>query len=259
MRRREFLVLGGVVAGIPFTARAQRAPPAIAVLASGAADTASSRMQLSLLNAAMTELDLVAGRDYVLDVRWAGSDASRFDALAGELLASSPRAVVVSTNLAALAVQKQSRTVPIVGTGLNAPITTGLAASLARPGGSITGVATMAEDLQLKLLEMLRETLPAVRRVLAIANPTNPSTPAMLDVLTGRAARDGIAIDVAKVAAPGDLDGAFARLTQQPAGAVFVLTDSSLFGLAEPIVARAFALRLPVVGSFSQLTELEQN
>src|SRR6476661_276790 len=101
---------------------------------------------MSLLDAGMRELVLVQGRDYELDIRWAGSDASRFSSLAAELLANHPSAVVVSTNLAALAVQNLSRTVAIVGTGLNAPIATGLVASLARPGGNITGVATMAED-----------------------------------------------------------------------------------------------------------------
>src|SRR5258707_14047638 len=101
-------------------------------------------------------------------------------ALAAELLASHPRAFVVSTNTAAFAVQKLSQTVPIVGTGLNTPVAVGLVASLARPGGNITGVSTMAEDMQLKLLEMLRETLPDARRVLVIVNPSNSSHPVML-------------------------------------------------------------------------------
>jgi ABC-type uncharacterized transport system substrate-binding protein len=75
----------------------------------------------------------------------------------------------------ATAVQELSHTVPIVGSGLNAPVATGLAASLAHPGGNITGVATMAEDLQLKLFEMMRETLPGARRVMVMTNPTNAS------------------------------------------------------------------------------------
>lgn len=95
------------------------------------------------------------------------SDASRFSPLAAELLAFHPSAVVVSTILAATAVQKLSRTVPIVGTGLATPVATGLA----HPGGNITGVATMAEDLQLKLFEMMRETLPGVRMVWVMTNP----------------------------------------------------------------------------------------
>ena len=134
---------------------------------------------------------------------------------------------------------------------MNAPVATGLAASLAHPGGNITGVATMAEDLQLKLLEMLRATLPRMRRVLAITNPTNPSHPSMIEALAAQAARDGLAIDFAKISAPADLDAAFAEMSRRPADAVFVLTDNSLFALTVPIIARALEPRVPTVGSFS--------
>jgi putative ABC transport system substrate-binding protein len=250
MRRRDFiLALGGVSAAIPVMARAQKAVPVIAILGSGAADAPSSRLQMTQLDAGMREVGLVAGRDYVFEVRWAGSDARRFPELASELLSQNPRAVVVSTNLAALNVQKLSRTVPIVGTGLNAPVAAGFAASLARPGGNITGVATMAEDVQLKLLEMLRTTLPRAQRVMAITNPTNPSHPPMLDVLSTRAAIQGWAIEVVKVGAPADLDGAFAQMARESVGAVFVLTDNSLLGLAREIITRALEAHVPTVGS----------
>jgi putative ABC transport system substrate-binding protein len=251
VRRREFVAALGATVAWPLAARAQKAPPVIAILGSGAADAASSREQMSQLDIGMREIGLVAGRDYLFEARWAGSDASRFAALAAELLALDPRAVVVSTPLAALAVQKLSRTVPIVGTSMNAPVATGLAASLAHPGGNVTGVATMAEDLQLKLLQMLRATLPRMRRVLAITNPTNPSHPSMIEALAAQAARDGVAIDFAKVSAPADLDAAFEGMSRPPVDAVFVLTDNSLFALAGVIVARALVAHVPTVASFS--------
>lgn len=252
MKRREFITLLGTAAAMPLAARAQKGAPVIAILGSGAAEAASSKMQMSLLEAGMRDAGLVEGRDYVLDIRWAGSDASRLPELAVELLAKNPRAVVVSTNTAAFTVQKLSRTVPIVGTGLNSPVAVGLVASLARPGGNITGVSTMAEDVQLKLLEMLHETLPGARRVLAISNPTNPSNPAMLEILMAHAVTTGIVIDAVNVSAPADLETVFAELSQQPAKAVFVLTDNSLFGLAEPIIARALAAKVPTFGNFSE-------
>ena len=251
MRRREFITLVGAAAALPLAARAQTGVPVIAILGSGAAEAVSSKMQMSLLDAGMRDAGLIEGRDYVFDIRWAGSDASHISALAAELLAHNPRAFVVSTNTAAFAVQKLSRAVPIVGTGLNTPVAVGLVASLARPGGNITGVSTMAEDLQLKLLEMLRETLPGAQRILAIANPSNPSNPIMLEILTAQAAKAEIVIDAVNVTAPADLESVFAQLSQQPAKAVFVLTDNSLFGLAEPIIARALAARVPCFGNFS--------
>ena len=245
------MLLGTALAGVPFTARAQKAKPVIAFLASGAADADSSRVQMSLLDASMRELGLVQGQDYLLDVRWAGSDASRFSPLAAELLAGHPGAVVVSTNLAAIAVQKLSSTVPIVGTGLNAPVATGLVASLARPGGNITGVATMADDVLIKLFEFMRELLPRERRIAVMKNPTNPSNPLMLDQLMAHAAKNGLVIDAVSVGAPADLDSAFAEISRRPPGALLVLTDNSLFALADRIVTRALAQRVPTFGNFS--------
>jgi len=251
MKRREFVVALGGAFTWPFAARAQEAKPVIAVLGSGAADASSSILQISMLDAGLRELGLSEGQDYVLDGRWAGSDASRFPALAAELLANHPVAVVVSTNLAAIAVQNLSRTVAIVGTGLNAPVATGLAASLARPGGNITGVSTMAEDVLLKLFEFMRETLPDARRVMVMMNRTNPSNPLMLDLLKTHATKDALSVDAVSISAPADLDAAFAEMSRQPPGALFILTDNSLFALAEPIIARALAQRVPTFGNFS--------
>jgi putative ABC transport system substrate-binding protein len=252
MKRREFITLLATAAAVPWAARAQKGAPLVAVIGSGAAEAASSKMQMSLLDAGMRDAGLIEGRDYVFDIRWAESDASRLPEIAADLLAHHPRAVVVSTNTAAFAVQKLSRTIPIVGTGLNTPVAVGLVASLARPGGNVTGVSTMAEDVQLKLLEMLRETLPGAQRVLVISNPTNPSNPILLGILAAYAAKAGIVIDAVNVTAPADLETVFAQLSQQPAQALFVVTDNSLFGLAEPIIARALAAKVPCFGNFSE-------
>jgi putative ABC transport system substrate-binding protein len=235
----------------PLAALAQKAKPVIAILGSGAEDASSSKQQMSLLDAGMRELGLVQGQDYAFETRWAGSDASQFSPLAAELLAGHPSAVVVSTNLAALAVQKLSRTVPIVGTGLNTPVAVGLAASLSHPGGNITGIVTMSEDLELKLFQMMRETVPGIRRVMVFTNPTNPSTQPMLDLLKDLAEKQQLAIDAVSVTAPADLDAAFAEMSRQPPGAVVVLSDNSLFALADRITARALGLGVPTFGNFA--------
>jgi putative tryptophan/tyrosine transport system substrate-binding protein len=252
MRRREFIwFVGAAAATWPLAALAQKAKPVIAILGSGAADAGSSKQQMSFLDAGLRELGLVQGQDYVFEIRWAGSDASQFSPLGAELLASHPSAVVVSTNLAALAVQKLSRTVPIVGTGLNTPVAVGLAASLSHPGGNITGIVTMSEDLELKLFQMMRETVPGIRRVMVFTNPTNPSTQPMLDLLKDLAEKQQLEIDAVSVTAPADLEAAFAEMSRQTRGAVIVLTDNSLFALADRITARALALRVPTFGNFA--------
>jgi putative tryptophan/tyrosine transport system substrate-binding protein len=251
MRRREFVtLLGGAAAAWPLAVRAQQ-PPVIAVLGSGAADADSSTTQMQLLDAGMREVGLIAGRDYVFETRWAGSDSGQFLALAAELLALKPRAIVVSTNLAVTTVQSLSRTVPIVGTSMNAPLAVGLVASLSHPAGNITGVSTMADDLQPKLIEIMREIIPSLRNVTVMFNPTNSSNPLMLDMLTRQFAGKGPAIGSVGVHSPADLDVAFAEISRQNPGALLVMTDNSLQGLSQPIVARALAQRVPTFGSFT--------
>jgi putative ABC transport system substrate-binding protein len=110
VRRRKFIkLLGGAAANWPLAARA-KGEPVIAILGSGAADASSSKQLMSMLDTSMREIGLSQGQDYVFEPRWAGSDASRFSPLAAELLAGRPSAVVVSTILAAIAVQKRSWT-----------------------------------------------------------------------------------------------------------------------------------------------------
>jgi putative tryptophan/tyrosine transport system substrate-binding protein len=93
--------------------------------------------------------------------------------------------------------------------------------------------------------------VPDVRRLTAMTNPTNPSNQPMLEVLTRQAAKAGLSIATVGVASPVDLDAAFAELSRQRPGALFVLTDNSLLALADTIIARALAQRLPTFGSFS--------
>jgi putative ABC transport system substrate-binding protein len=251
MQRRQFITfLGGAALVWPRAARAQQSAPIIAILGSGAADSDSSRTQMELLDAGMRELGLVSGRDYVFETRWAGSDSSRFSPLAAELLALHPRAVVVSTNLAVTTVQNLSRTVPIVGAGLTAPVAVGLVASLSRPGGNVTGVSTMADELVFKTIEILREVLPRLSNLTVMFNPTNSSNPVMLDMLTRQFAGKELAIASIGVRSPADLDAAFVEVSRQHPDALIVLTDNSLQGLADIIIARALAQRVPVAGSF---------
>jgi putative tryptophan/tyrosine transport system substrate-binding protein len=250
-RRELFTLIGGAAAVWPLAAHAQQGIPVIAVLGSGAAEAVSSKLQMQLLDMGMRELGLLQGRDYVFEVRWANSDASRFPTLAADLLTLNPKAVVVSTNLAALTVQKLSNTVPIVDTSMNAPVASGLIASLAHPGGNLTGVSTMSDDLVLKSLEIMRELLPQVRKLSVMFNPTNPSNPLMLDIVTREAASKEISIASVAVHSPDDLDPAFDELARQQPQALMVLTDNSLQGLAEAIVTRALSRGVPAFGSFT--------
>jgi putative ABC transport system substrate-binding protein len=245
MKRREFVAGVCAAASWPIVVRAQKPIPVIAFLNSGAAEASASKALMSLTEAGLLENGLVQGRDYVFETRWANSDSSRFPALATELLAGHPSAVVVSTILAVKAVQNLTRTVPIVMTGMNDPVAAGLVTSLARPGGNITGVSTMAEDVLLKLIEIMREVLPNVRKLTVMTNPTNPSNPPMVETLIRYVANKDLTIGTIGVSSPAELDAAYTEMARQHPGALFVLTDNSLQALAEPIVTRALAQRVP--------------
>jgi putative tryptophan/tyrosine transport system substrate-binding protein len=249
MKRREFIAVLGAAALWPVAVQAQRpAMPVIAVLGSGAVESSASITQMTLMAEGMHELGLTQGRDYAFEARWADSDSSRFPALARELLARQPKMVVVSTILAARAVQDLSKTLPIVMSGLNDPVAAGLVASLAHPGGNITGVSTMAEDLLLKLIELLRQALPGVHKIAVLTNPTNPSHRPMLDTLAHQASKDGIDIATIRVASSADLDGAFPALSREQAGALVILNDASLGALVKDIAARALSQGVPAAG-----------
>jgi putative ABC transport system substrate-binding protein len=103
----------------------------------------------------------------------------------------------------------------------------------------------MAEDVLLKLIEIMREVLPDVRRLTVMSNPTNPSNPPMVATLIRYVADKDLAISTIGASGPADLDAAFAEMSRQKPGALFVLTDNILQSLAEPVVAKAMAQRVP--------------
>jgi putative ABC transport system substrate-binding protein len=243
-------MLGGAAAWPSFV-QAQQSPALIAILGSGAAEAPSSVTAMRELSVGMRVLGLVEGRDYVFETWWANSDSSRFPALADALLTRRPAAVVVFTVLAVKVIQERSHSVPIVMSGVNDPVAAGLVSSLARPGGNVTGVSNMAGDIQLKVVELAREAMPELRSIAAMMNPTNPTHRPWMELLKSQAATLGPAIATASVASPADLDTAFAEIARARPGALLVLTDNSLFGLSNAIVARALSHGLPTIGAFN--------
>jgi putative ABC transport system substrate-binding protein len=251
MRRREFIIAIGGVAAWPLAVRAQQRIPVIGILLSGAAEALSSKAQMELLRAGMQAVSLAEDKDYIFEIRAADSDSRRFPALATELLALHPAAIVASTNLAITSIQQISGTVPIVGASLNSPVAVGLVASLSHPGGNITGVSTMADELVFKSVEIMREMLPHVSKVVVILNPTNSSNPVMFEALTRQFGSPGLVFGSVGISSSADLDAAFDEVSRQHPDALIVLTDNSLLGLSNMIVMRAMTQRLPVFANQS--------
>jgi putative ABC transport system substrate-binding protein len=161
-----------------------------------------------------------------------------------------PRVVVVATLAAAKAIESLTRTTPIVMLGLNDPVGLGLVASLAHPGGNITGVDGMADQILLKEVELLREALPEARKVMLMINPTNPSHPPMVDRVTRVAHKIGLVVATVGVSAPVDLDAAFSEMSYQHPDALLVPGDNILLALANAIIERALTQRVPTIGNY---------
>ena len=177
MKRRDFITLLGGAAAWPRVARGQFKPAIIGVLGSGSAQ--SSAFLIDALKEGMNENGLAEGRDYVLDVRWAEGDYTRFAALAFELLERKSSVIIVTTIAAARAAQQVAPATPIVMTGLIDPVGAGLIASLARPGNNTTGISNMIQDMSqgARTDSRSRSDCKDHRRVVQSEQPRKPSDP----------------------------------------------------------------------------------
>jgi putative ABC transport system substrate-binding protein len=254
MRRREFITLfGGAAAVWPLAARAQQpAMPVIGVLGSGFA--ASSAIFIDAFKQGMSENGLFEGRDYLLDVRWAEADYTRFSALVTELMQRKSRVIIVTTIPAVRAAQQIAPATPLVMTGLIDPVGAGLIASLARSGNNTTGISNMAQDMSPKELELLRAAVPAVKTVAALFNPSNTGNRLIMKNVLSQATTLGVAIRPVEFRGPGGLDVTIEAAAGDDA--LLIVGDAALIDLRERIAALALRHRLPTVTSVPEFTDV---
>ena len=153
MRRREFMGLVGLAVAWPLAVRAQQ-PTTRVIGFLGSGFPHSSGIFVDGLREGLREHNLAEGRDYILNVRWAEGHYERFSSLARELVSENPTAIIVTTVAAARAAQRATATIPLIMTTVNDPVGMGLVASLSRPGGNMTGVSPLNEDVVPKLMDM---------------------------------------------------------------------------------------------------------
>jgi putative ABC transport system substrate-binding protein len=221
----------------------------IGVLGSGSEDSPVSRNQMNWFRNGLRAAGLKEGQDYVFDVRWANAEYHRFPTLAAEIISGGSKVIIVSTIAAAEAARDLSRTIPIVMAGLNDPVGAKLVNNLARPGGNITGVATLNEAMVFKLLELLPSVLPNAKRIAIILNPTNPSNPTLLDPILAEASRVGCTVVPVEVATPAALQRAFDEIRLSKADVLMIAPDNALISISQQIVALAVEQRLPVIST----------
>ncbi len=162
----------------------------------------------------------------------------------------------MATNTPATQAAKQAtETIPIIMVNVSDPVSAGFVASLGRPGGNITGLSLMAPEVVGKQMQLLKEVVPMVSRVAILANPGNPAIPLVVQHERDAARTLGVRLQSVEVRASSEIDGAFAAITTERAGAVIVLADSVVLDNRTRIADYAIRRRLPTVAPFSEFAE----
>jgi putative ABC transport system substrate-binding protein len=199
---------------------------------------------------AFENLGWTLGRNVIIDYRWSGGNPERARALAKELLKTPPDMVIAVGIAAVLALHNETHSVPIVFARVSDPIGKGLVASLAEPGGNITGFSNFEVAMGGKWLETLKEIAPSVTHVAVIANPGTTT----LDGFFGSVATASRALSVEAVKVPvhdrSEVASAMAQAADKPGGGVIVPADGFMISNRRAVIAQAIELRLPVVYAF---------
>jgi len=203
----------------------------------------------------MRALGYVEGQHFVLEYRAAAGHYERLPALAAELVQLKPEVIVAQGTPAALAAKAATTTIPIVMVGVGDPVESGLVASLARPGGNITGVSVSIPELVGKQLEFLKDVLPTVSRVAILWNPTNPTHALMVREADVAAQRLGVQLHRVEARSPEAFDSAFAAMTSAHAGALLVLVDNIFFEHRRRLAELAAMSHLPTMHQGRALVE----
>jgi putative ABC transport system substrate-binding protein len=246
MIRREFIALaGGAAVAWPLGARAQQSEKVYKI---GILNAGSRPPWLqSGLRDGLRELGWVEDKNLTFEERYAEDSLDRLPPLAAELVSLGLDVIVTLGTLAPLAAKRATAMIPIVMIAAGDPVGSGLIASLARPGGNVTGTSLMAPDLSGKRLELAKELVPEVSRVAVLWNAANPYSALVFKETVGAARTLGIELQSLEVRAPADFDGALAATTGQQAGALITVEDPLTAGQARKIAKFAVDNRLPTI------------
>jgi putative ABC transport system substrate-binding protein len=255
MRRRKFVaLLGGAVAAWPLAARAQqKAMPVIGVLGTGSPSASAGPM--GAFRQGLSEAGYVEGQNLAIEYRWAEGNYDRLPALAADLVGRKVDLIMASSPPSALAAKSATSTIPIVFRGGADPVADGLVASLARPGGNLTGVSFVPNELTAKRLELLSELVPRAGVIALLVNPKNASAERIIGDVQEAARTKGLQLHVLKASSESEIDTAFASLVQLHAGALVVGADPFLSGHRERLVALASRHAVPAIYAWREFAD----
>jgi putative ABC transport system substrate-binding protein len=247
VKRRDFITLLGGAAAWPLAARAQQPSlPVIGFLNSQSVD--GFAQPLRAFRQGLKEAGFVEGENVIIEYRWAESQTERLPALAAELVRRQV-AVIAATggNVVGLAAKAATATIPVVFLVGVDPVRLGLVASLARPGGNLTGINIFSNELAAKRLELLRELVPAATRVAVLVNPAEPMS--ATDVTEVEAAARGMRLQarVLNASSIREIEAAFATFTRERPDALFVSLNALFTGRRVQVAQLAAHRAIPAI------------
>ena len=249
MKRREFIAGLGGAAAWPIAARAQQRSrlKRIGVFTNLAEDDPESLLRIAAFAQGLSELGWAIGRNVQIDYRWGEGDADRVRRYASELVALAPDVILAHGSVLVSALLQVSRSIPIVFASVTDPVGGGLVASLARPGGSVTGFLDFEYDLSGKWLELLKQTDPRVKRVAVLRDPAIPASIGQLGAIRSAAPSFRVELIPIDVRDASEIESALVGFGREPNGGL-IATANRLAGIhRELIITLAARYRLPAV------------
>ena len=251
MRRREFItLLGGAAATWPLGAHAQQLDRMrlIGVLMGYAESDPAAQSQVAAFRGAVAKLGWTEGSKLRIEVRWSAGDADKMRTLAKELVGLRPDAIVGQTTPVSVALARETQTIPIVLAGIADPVGGGLAASLARPGGNITGLTALDSALGGKWIGLLKEIAPHTVRVALLFNPATVASPQFyMPSIQAAASSFAIQASAAPVHASDEIEGVIAAQAGNPGGSLIVMPDAFNVVNRELIIALTARYGVPAI------------
>ena len=253
--RRRIVIALGAGAFAPLAGFAQQPPTKIARIGFlGTASASGFARQVEALQKGLRDLGYLEGKNIVIEFRWADGKLERLPELAAELVRLKVDVLVTHGTPGTRAAKRATATIPSVMVNLSDVVALGLVASLARPGGNVTGLSSFGLELLMKELELLKETLPRIRQVALLRNPDNPGSELSLKAMEVAARSLKVGVLKFEARGPKEFEGAFSAMAKQRVDAVAMTNDAIFQANLKAIADLAAKQRLPSIGT-SDLAE----
>ena len=251
--RRKMLLALGALAALPALGQPQKRLRRIGYLS--LANVQGGAARLAAFRDGMSELGWIEGRDYVIDARYTNGVAQAAPGLAAELVATRPDLLLTPADEGVRLLAQGTKTIPIVFTIAQDPIGTGLAASLQRPGGNVTGLSSLASELGAKRLQLLKEAFPRVVRIVLLIEPEDIGSVSQAKEIREAAALLGMRVTPIELRQPEDIEPAFKRGAALGAQAYILSQGGVMNSQRRAIADRVLRLKVPAIAAFTEFVE----